>query len=259
MAITLKSDSEIQLMDKAGSFAAAVLKLLEDKVKPGVTTDELNTIAHQHITQVQKSIPATLNYHGYPKSICTSINHVVCHGIPNDKPLKEGDIVNIDVTVITDGFHGDTSAMFVVGAPSAKARRVCKIAHDCLYKAIDLVKPGVPLNQIGYVIEKYATSQNCSVVRDYCGHGLGKHFHEEPQVLHYFDKINKTILEEGMTFTIEPMINLGKAATKTLADGWAVVTRDKSLSAQWEHSLAVVKDGVKILTENNLDNSFLTN
>lgn len=248
MSVTLKTPEEIEKMRVAGKLAADVLEMIGPYVQAGITTDELNTICHDYIINVQNAIPAPLNYNGFPKSICTSINHVVCHGIPGKKTLKDGDIINIDVTVIKDGFHGDTSKMFFVGTPNIKAKHVVAIAHECLYLAINLVKPGIRLGDIGHVIQTHAEKNRCSVVRDYCGHGIGRVFHEDPQVLHYGEPDTGEELVQGMTFTIEPMINIGKHHTRLLPDNWTVVTRDHSLSAQWEHTLLVTETGCEILT-----------
>lgn len=249
MNIILKTPAEFQKMRVAGKLAAEVLEMIGPYVKPGVTTNELNDRCHQYITEVQHAIPAPLNYHGFPKSVCTSVNHVVCHGIPNDKPLKNGDIVNIDVTVIKDGYHGDTSKMFCVGDVAAHAKRLIDITQECLYLAIALVKPGVKLGDIGYAIQQHAEKNRFSVVREYCGHGIGAIFHEDPQVLHYGKPGTGVEIKEGMTFTIEPMINAGKRDVKlNTVDGWTVTTKDRSLSAQWEHTLGVTKEGVEIFT-----------
>ncbi len=248
MAIVIKNAEEIEKMRIACHLAADVLQIIEPYVKPGVTTGELNDICHDYITNVQKAIPAPLNYRGFPKSICTSVNHQICHGIPGPKKLKKGDIINIDVTVIKDGFHGDTSAMFFIGEPSILAQRLCKVAKECLDIGISMVKPGVRLGDIGHAIQTHAESNRFSVVREYCGHGIGREFHEDPQVLHYGKPGTGVILEEGMTFTIEPMVNAGKRHTKLLPDDWTVVTKDKKLSAQYEHTLLVTADGVDILT-----------
>jgi len=248
MSIILKTAEEIEKMRVAGQLAAEQLKMIAPHIKPGVTTDDLNDICHDYTVNVQKAIPAPLNYHGYPKSICTSVNHQVCHGIPSDKVLKKGDIINIDVTVIKDGFHGDTSKMFFVGETSVLAQRLCQVAHDCMKLGIEMVKPGIHLGDIGHAIQTYAESSNYSVVREYCGHGIGRTFHEEPQVLHYGQPGTGIILEPGMTFTIEPMINAGKRQVKLLKDGWTVVTKDRSLSAQWEHTIAVTNNGYEVLT-----------
>ncbi|MCK4586629.1 MAG: type I methionyl aminopeptidase [Gammaproteobacteria bacterium] len=249
MSIIIKTAEDIEKMRVAGHLAAEQLTMIAPHIKPGVTTDELNDICHDFTVNVQNAIPAPLNYHGFPKSICTSVNHQVCHGIPSDKKLKKGDIVNIDVTVIKDGYHGDTSKMFFVGEPSVLARRVCDISHECMKIGIELVKPGIHLGDIGHAIQKYAEAKNCSVVREYCGHGIGTTFHEEPQVLHYGDAGTGIILEPGMIFTIEPMINAGKRQVKLLKDKWTVVTKDRSLSAQWEHTILVTNDGHEVLTK----------
>lgn len=247
--VTIKSSEEIEKMRVAGRLAAEVLEMIEDHVVAGISTAELDRICHDYIVNVQDAIPAPLNYKGFPKSICTSVNHVICHGIPTDKKvLKNGDIVNIDITVIKDGYHGDTSKMFFIGKPSIAAERLCKITQECLYKGIALVKPGTKLGDIGAVIQKHAESNYYSVVREYCGHGIGAVFHEEPQVMHYGKAGTGLELKEGMTFTIEPMINQGKRHCKLLPDEWTVVTKDHKLSAQWEHTLLVTADGCEILT-----------
>ncbi|MGH1427112.1 MAG: type I methionyl aminopeptidase [Arenicella sp.] len=248
MAISIKTTTEIEKMRVAGRLASEVLDMIEAHIKPGITTDELNTICHDYIVNEQKAIPAPLNYHGFPKSICTSINHVICHGIPNDKRLKKGDIINVDITVIKDEYHGDTSRMFYVGEVSQIAQRVCDIARECMLIGIEMVKPGVKLGDIGHAIQQHAEGNKFSVVREYCGHGIGKVFHEEPQVLHYGKPNTGVTLKEGMTFTIEPMVNVGRKETRLLADDWTVVTQDRSLSAQWEHTILVTKDGYEILT-----------
>ncbi|AZZ90913.1 type I methionyl aminopeptidase [Hahella sp. KA22] len=250
MKVTIKTPEEIEKMRIAGRLAAEVLEMIEEHVKPGVTTGELDEICHKYITEVQQAIPAPLNYKGFPKSICTSVNHVICHGIPSDKKvLKNGDTVNIDITVIKDGYHGDTSKMFFVGKPTIAAERLVRVTQECLYKGIELVKPGVRLGDIGHVIQQYAESQHYSVVREYCGHGIGAVFHEEPQVMHYGTPGTGTVIKEGMTFTIEPMINQGKRHCKLLPDGWTVVTKDHKLSAQWEHTILVTADGYEVLTK----------
>lgn len=248
MSITIKSAAEIEKMRVAGRLAAEVLEMIAPHVKPGVTTDELDRLCHDYIVNEQQAIPAPLNYHGFPKSICTSLNHVVCHGIPGEKKLKKGDIINIDITVIKDGYHGDTSQMFFVGEPSIKARRLVEVARECLVVGIKMVKPGIRLGDIGHAIQQHAESHNYSVVREYCGHGIGKEFHEEPQVLHYGSPATGVILKPGMTFTIEPMINAGKRNVTLLPDDWTVITKDRSLSAQWEHTILVTEDGVEVLT-----------
>jgi methionyl aminopeptidase len=249
MTISIKTSEEIEKMRVAGRLAAEVLQMIEPLVQAGITTDELNEICHKFITNEQKAIPAPLNYRGFPKSICTSVNHVVCHGIPGEKKLKDGDILNIDITVIKDEYHGDTSKMFLIGTPSKRAQRLVQTTYDCMRIGIDLVKPGIQLGDIGFAIQHYAESQNYSVVREYCGHGIGRVFHEDPQILHYGQKGTGLILEEGMTFTIEPMINAGKRHVKLLPDEWTVVTKDRGLSAQWEHTILVTVDGHEILTQ----------
>jgi len=250
MSVTIKTPEEIEKMRVAGRLAAEVLEMIEEHVKPGVTTGQLDQICHDYIVNVQNAIPAPLNYKGFPKSICTSVNHVICHGIPSDKKvLKSGDVVNIDITVIKDGYHGDTSKMFFVGKSTVQAERLARITQECLYIGIDMVKPGVRLGDIGHAIQKHAESNYYSVVREYCGHGIGKVFHEDPQVMHYGKPDTGMELKEGMTFTIEPMINAGKRHTKLLPDGWTVVTKDHKLSAQWEHTLAVTATGVEVLTK----------
>ncbi len=248
MSIIIKNEEQIEKMRIAGKLAADVLVMIEPYVKVGVTTNELDAICHDYIVNVQKAIPAPLDYHGFPKSICTSVNHQVCHGIPSEKKLKKGDSVNIDITVIKEGFHGDTSKMFFVGKPSIAAKRVSDIAQKALYLGIKEVKPGAYLGDVGHVIQTFAESQHCSVVREYCGHGIGESFHEKPQVVHYGKPKTGELIKEGMTFTIEPMINVGKRHVKQLPDKWTVVTKDHSLSAQWEHTLLVTKTGVEILT-----------
>jgi methionyl aminopeptidase len=248
MSITIKTAAEIEKMRVAGRLAAEVLEMIAPHVQPGVTTEELDRLCHDYIVNEQQAIPAPLNYHGFPKSICTSLNHVVCHGIPGEKKLKKGDIINIDITVIKDGYHGDTSQMFFVGEPSIKARRLVDIARECLLVGIRMVEPGVRLGDIGHAIQQHAESNNFTVVREYCGHGIGKEFHEEPQVLHYGSAGTGVVLESGMTFTIEPMINAGKRNVTLLPDDWTVITKDRSLSAQWEHTILVTDDGVEVLT-----------
>ena len=243
-----KSPEDIGKMRIAGRLAAEVLDLASAHLEPGMTTAELDALCHDHIVNVQKAIPAPLDYHGFPKSICTSVNHQVCHGIPNEKRLKNGDIVNVDVTVIKDGFHGDTSRMLFVGEPSVAARRLCRVAREAMWVGIEMVRPGVHLGNIGHAIQRHAERHGYSVVREYCGHGIGRNFHEEPQVLHYGTPGTRERLEEGWTFTIEPMVNAGRQHVKLLKDGWTVVTKDRSLSAQWEHTLAVTASGVEILT-----------
>lgn len=252
MAVTIKTADEIEKMRVAGRLAAEVLEMIGDYVKPGVSTGELDRLCHRHIVEVQDAIPAPLNYGNppFPKSVCTSVNHVICHGIPSDdKILKKGDIVNIDVTVIKDGYHGDTSKMFFVGEAPAHLERLVRVTQECLYKGIELVKPGTRLGDIGHVIQQHAESNYYSVVREYCGHGIGAVFHEDPQVLHYGRPGTGMELQEGMTFTIEPMINAGKPQSKVLGDHWTVITKDRKASAQWEHTLLVTASGVEVLTK----------
>ena len=249
MPITIKTPEEIEKMRIAGRLAADVLQMIEPLIQAGMTTDELNQICHDFIVNEQNSIPAPLNYRGFPKSICTSVNHVICHGIPGNKKLKSGDIMNIDITVIKDDYHGDTSKMFFVGEPSIRAKRLVQITYECMKLGIDMVKPGVRLGDIGHAIQQHAESSNYSVVREYCGHGIGREFHEDPQVLHYGQKDTGLIIEEGMIFTIEPMINMGKRHVKLLPDEWTVVTKDRSLSAQWEHTILVTANGHEVLTK----------
>ena len=248
MSAVIKTPEEIEKMRVAGRLAAQVLEMIEPHVKPGVTTEELNTLCHNYIVDVQGAVPAPLNYHGFPKSICTSVNQVICHGIPNDKPLKDGDIINIDITVIKDGYHGDTSKMFNVGKANIQGKRLTEITQESLYLAIKMVKPGVRLGDIGSAIQKFAEGYSYSIVREYCGHGIGAEFHEEPQVMHYGKPGTGETLKAGMCLTIEPMVNAGKRQCKMLKDGWTVVTKDRSLSAQWEHTLLVTENGVEILT-----------
>ncbi|RMD79095.1 MAG: type I methionyl aminopeptidase, partial [Gammaproteobacteria bacterium] len=248
MTVSIKTPEEIEKMRVAGRLTAEVLSMIAEHVRPGVTTEELDRICHEHIVQVQQAVPAPLNYHGFPKSICTSVNHQVCHGIPGPRKLRRGDIVNIDVTVIKDGYHGDSSRMFFVGEPSPLARRLVQVARECLWIGIRMVRPGVRLGDIGHAIQRHAEAHGFSVVREYCGHGIGRRFHEEPQVLHYGRPGTGLVLEPGMTFTIEPMINAGKRHVRLLPDGWTVVTKDHSLSAQWEHTVLVTEEGVEVLT-----------
>lgn len=248
MGITLHTPEDFESMRKAGRLAAEVLDFIGDHVQPGVTTDHLNTLCHDMITE-RGAIPAPLNYRGFPKSICTSVNHVICHGIPADKELRNGDIVNIDVTVIVDGWHGDTSRMYTAGEPSIKAKRLCQVTYDALMLGIECVKPGAYLGDIGHAIQTFVEKHHYSVVRDYCGHGIGRIFHTEPNVMHFGTPGEGVQLEEGMFFTIEPMVNAGKAGTKlSKKDGWTVTTRDRSLSAQFEHTMGVTSDGVEIFT-----------
>ncbi len=248
MPVTIKTPEEIEKMRVAGQLAGEVLQMIRPHVQPGITTLELDRNCHDYIVNVQQAIPAPLNYRGFPKSICTSVNHVVCHGIPGEKKLKKGDSVNIDITVIKDSFHGDTSKMFFVGEPTVAAERLARISHECMRIGVDMVKPQVRLGDIGHAIQEYAEANNCSIVREYCGHGIGREFHEDPQVLHYGKPGTGLSLEPGMTFTIEPMVNAGKRHTRLLPDGWTVVTKDHSQSAQWEHTILVTEDGHEVLT-----------
>ncbi len=248
MTVTIKTGTDIEAMRVAGRLAAQVLEMIAPHVQAGVSTEELDRRCHDYIVDELDAIPAPLNYRGFPKSICTSVNHVVCHGIPSDRKLRKGDVVNIDVTVIKDGFHGDTSRMFFVGEPSVLALRLSRVAHAAMWEGIRLVRPGVQLGDIGYAIQTLAESERFSVVREYCGHGIGRGFHEEPQVLHYGKPGTGMVLREGMCFTIEPMVNAGRKETRLLKDKWTVVTRDHSLSAQWEHTILVTGDGYEVLT-----------
>jgi methionyl aminopeptidase len=248
MAVIIKTPDEIEKMRVAGRLAAEVLEMIGEHVKPGVSTDELDRICHDYIVNEQQAIPAPLNYRGFPKSICTSVNHQVCHGIPGNKILKGGDIINIDVTVIKDGFHGDTSKMFFIGKPSILSQRLVDITQKAMWKGIELVRPGVYLGDIGHAIQKFVESNGYSVVQEYCGHGIGRGFHEDPQVLHYGTPETGVRLQAGMTFTIEPMVNAGKRNVKLLPDGWTVVTKDRKPSAQWEHTLLVTANSYEVLT-----------
>lgn len=253
MAVTIKNSQDIEKMRIAGRLAGEVLDYITPYVKPGVTTDELDKLCHDFMVNVQGCIPAPLNYappghQPYPKSICTSINHQVCHGVPGDKKLKNGDIVNLDITTIKDGYHGDTSRMFCVGEPSIQARRLCEITHECMWLGIRQVKPGVTLGDIGHAIQNHAEKNGYSVVREFCGHGIGRKFHEDPQVLHYGKPGTGLKLQTGMIFTIEPMINAGRRDIRQLGDGWTIVTKDHSLSAQWEHTVLVTDSGYEVLT-----------
>ena len=248
MSVTIKTPEEIDKMRIAGRLAAQVLEMIEPHVKAGVTTDELDRICHDYIVEQQQATPAPLNYRGFPKSICTSVNHQVCHGIPGGKTLKNGDIVNVDITVIKDGFHGDTSKMFPVGEVSILARRLMRVTREAMWTGIRLVRPGARLGDIGQAIQDHVEAHNYSVVREYCGHGIGREFHEDPQVLHYGTAGEGLELQPGMCFTIEPMVNAGKRQVKTLGDGWTVVTKDRSLSAQWEHTILVTDSGFQVLT-----------
>lgn len=246
--IIIKTPQAIEKMRAAGQAAASVLEMITPFVDVGITTEALNDKCHEYIVNELGCIPAPLNYRGFPKSICTSINHVICHGIPGAKKLKSGDIINIDVTVIKDGYHGDTSKMFMVGKPTIQAKRLVDVTYECMVRGIQAVKPGATTGDIGHAIQSYAESQDFSVVRDFCGHGIGTGFHEDPQILHYGKRGTGTVLEPGMTFTIEPMINVGTEKMKVLPDGWTAVTKDRSLSAQWEHTLAVTETGYEIFT-----------
>ncbi|MBN1240592.1 MAG: type I methionyl aminopeptidase [Gammaproteobacteria bacterium] len=248
MNVTVKTPEEQEKMRVAGRLAASVLDMIGEHVQPGVSTEELNRICHEFIVGELGAIPAPLNYRGFPKSICTSVNHVVCHGIPGDKKLKSGDIVNIDITVIKDGFHGDTSRMFHVGEPTVIGDRLSRICHEAMWEGIRQVRPGARLGDIGHAVQSFVESNRFSVVREYCGHGIGRGFHEDPQVLHYGKRGTGLELVPGMTFTVEPMINAGKRDVKLLSDGWTVVTKDHSLSAQWEHTVLVTETGHEVLT-----------
>ncbi|MBM5811875.1 MAG: type I methionyl aminopeptidase [Gammaproteobacteria bacterium] len=245
---SIKTPVEQEAMRVAGRLAADVLDLIGPQVVPGITTGELDRICHDYIVNVRQAVPAPLHYRGFPRSICTSVNHVVCHGIPGPRVLRSGDIVNVDITVIRDGFHGDSSRMFLVGDCPVQARRLCRIAHEALWRGIGVVAPGRTLGDIGHAIQQHVEAEGYSVVQEYCGHGIGRAFHEDPQVLHYGTPGTGLMLEPGMTFTIEPMVNAGQRHVKLLGDGWTVVTRDHSLSAQWEHTVLVTADGVEVLT-----------
>ncbi len=248
MNVTIKSPEEQQKMREAGRLASEVLLMVAPHIKPGVTTDALDALCHDYIVNKLDAVPAPLNYKGFPKSICTSVNHVVCHGIPGPKVLKRGDILNVDITVIKDGFHGDTSKMFYIGEPTVLAKRLVETTHEAMLRGIEKVKPGARLGDIGHAIQQFAEARGYSVVREYCGHGIGRVFHEDPQVLHYGAPDTGIELKAGMTFTIEPMINAGKADVRLMPDGWTVVTKDHSLSAQWEHTVLVTQTGHEVLT-----------
>jgi methionyl aminopeptidase len=256
MAALIKSAEEIEKMRVAGRLASEVLEMIEPRVEVGITTGELDRICHEYITRTQNAIPAPLNYNGFPKSICTSVNDVICHGIPSDsKRLKNGDIINIDVTVIKDEYHGDTSIMVMVGDVAPHAQRLIKVTQECLYQALDIIKPGTSLGDIGHTISQHAQKNYYSVVREYCGHGIGKVFHEDPQILHYGRQGTGMVLKPGMCFTIEPMINAGRRHTKLNArDGWTVTTKDGRLSSQWEHTLVVTESGCEIFTLRSNEN-----
>ncbi len=248
MPVTIKDQTEIEKMRVVGQSAAKVLEMIGPHVKAGVTTEQLDQICHNYIVNELQATPAPLNYKGFPKSICTSINHVVCHGIPGKKKLKKGDIMNIDITIIQDGYHGDTSKMFVIGKPAILAKRLMETTYEAMWQGIRIVKPGATLGDIGHAIQSFTEARNFSVVRDFCGHGIGKIFHEEPQVLHYGKPGEGMVLEPGMTFTIEPMLNAGKYPVSILPDGWTAVTKDRSLSAQYEHTILVTETGYEVLT-----------
>ncbi|MEK6749975.1 MAG: type I methionyl aminopeptidase [Pseudomonadota bacterium] len=248
MSVSIKTPDEIAKMRVAGRLAADVLTMLAPYIRAGITTNEINDISHHYITEVQHAVAAPLSYHGFPKSICTSVNHQVCHGIPSDKVLKNGDVLNVDITIIKDGFHGDTSMMFFIGEPSVMAKRLATVAYEAMLLGIRAVRPGAFLGDIGYAIQSYVESQRFTIVREYCGHGIGRGFHEEPQVLHYGNPGAGLQLTPGMIFTIEPMVNAGKRFVKLLPDGWTVVTKDHALSAQWEHTILVTDDGYEVLT-----------
>ncbi len=250
MSITYKSPEQAAKMRVAGRLAAEVLQMIGPHVRAGVSTDQLDQICHKFIVEQQNAIPAPLNYKGFPRSICTSVNNVVCHGIPGPKVLKDGDIINVDVTVIKDGFHGDTSRMFYVGEPTVLSRRLVDVTLAAMRLGIRMVKPGAYLGDIGLAIQRHVEAERFSVVREYCGHGIGERFHEDPQVLHYFDpsRGRGEELRTGMAFTIEPMVNAGARHVRLMPDGWTVVTKDRSLSAQWEHTVLVTDDGFEVLT-----------
>jgi len=249
MAITIKTPADIEKMREAGRLAAEVLDIMTEHVRPGISTEELDRIAHDHIVNVQKAVPANVGYRGFPKTLCTSVNNVICHGIPNEaKVLKDGDILNIDVTVIKDGWHGDTSRMYFAGTPSVMSKRLVEATYEAMWRGIRAVRPGATLGDVGQAIQQFVEAQRFSVVREYCGHGIGQIYHEDPQVLHYGHAGQGLVLKPGMTFTIEPMVNEGARHTKLLPDGWTVVTKDRKLSAQWEHMLAVTEDGFDVLT-----------
>jgi methionyl aminopeptidase len=248
MTVTIKTPEEQDKMRVAGRLAADVLDMIGEHVRPGITTGELDAICHRYITETQQAIPAPLNYRGFPKSVCTSVNHVVCHGIPGDRTLKSGDVVNIDVTVIKDGYHGDTSRMFNVGKVGVQAERLSRVAFDAMWLGIEQLAPGKTLGDVGAAIQQFVESERFSVVREYCGHGIGRVFHEDPQVLHYGERGTGLTLRPGMTLTVEPMVNAGKRHVRLLPDGWTVVTRDHKLSAQWEHTVLITADGYEVLT-----------
>ncbi|HLF66131.1 MAG TPA: type I methionyl aminopeptidase [Gammaproteobacteria bacterium] len=250
----IKTATDIEKMRIAGQLAWQTLNLMDQYMRPGITTEELDTICHDFIVNELQAIPAALNYRGFPKSVCVSINHQVCHGIPGPKKLKDGDIVNVDAAIIKDGYYADTSKMYFVGKPSILAKRLVDITQECMYMGIRHVKPGVQLGDIGALIQQHAEKNGFSIVREYCGHGLGTEFHEDPQVLHYGQKGTGIPLEAGMVFTIEPMVNAGKREIKLLPDDWTVVTKDHSLSAQWEHTILVTDTGYEVLTKRPEEN-----
>ncbi|UDG81066.1 Methionine aminopeptidase [Candidatus Hartigia pinicola] len=259
MGIIIKTEEDIQKMRAAGHLAAEVLEMIAPNVKPGVSTGELDRLCHRYIVEVQHAIPACLNYHGFPKSVCISVNDVICHGIPsNNKILKDGDIVNIDVTVIKEAFHGDTSTMFILGKHTIQNKRLCRITQESLYLALRIVKPGIRLRTLGKTIQEFIERNNFSVVREYCGHGIGKNFHEEPQILHYDADDHGIILQKGMAFTIEPMVNIGDYHIRTMNDGWTVKTKDRSWSAQYEHTVVVTKNGCEIMTLRKEEEKFIS-
>ena len=254
MNVSLKTPEDIEKMRVAGRLASEVLDFITPHVKSGIATGKLDELCHDYMVNVQGTIPAPLNYappghRPYPKSVCTSVNHQVCHGIPGDKLLRQGDVINIDVTVIKDGYHGDTSRMFYIGEPSIQAKRLCESTYESMWRGINIVKPGATLGDIGHAIQSFAESNGFSIVREFCGHGIGKKFHEDPQILHYGKAGSGMALKAGMIFTVEPMINAGKKDIRMLGDGWTVVTADHSLSAQWEHTVLVTDDGFEVLTQ----------
>jgi methionyl aminopeptidase len=251
MNVSIKTPEEQERMRIAGRLAAEVLDMIGEHIVPGVTTEELDRLCHDFIVNTQQAVPANVGYKGYPKTLCTSVNHVVCHGIPGDRVLKHGDILNIDVTVIKDGFHGDTSRMYFVGKPSVQAQRLSAVCREAMWRGIEQVRPGARLGDIGHAIQTFVESHNFSVVREYCGHGIGRVYHEDPQVLHYGEPGTGLELKPGMTFTVEPMVNAGRRHVRLLPDGWTVVTKDHSLSAQWEHTVLVTQAGNEVLTLGN--------
>ena len=258
MTVSIKSPEDIAKMRIAGRLAADVLQIIAPHVQAGVSTAELDRVCHEYIVNVQHTIPANLGYRGFPATVCTSVNNVICHGIPSAaKILKDGDIVNIDVTIIKDGFHGDTSRMYTVGEPGVLARRLIDVTREAMWRGIRVVKPGTTLGDVGHAIQSYVEAERFSVVREYCGHGIGRIYHEDPQVLHYGQPGEGLRLQQGMTFTVEPMVNAGARHTRLMPDGWTVVTKDRSLSAQWEHTILVTEDGVDVLTRVPGDDNIL--